>query len=118
MDVRIFGFRAMKCMCAQTRPWFIVSSKEFWGNGVRTHVNCKEGNPLYWRFRGGSKPRRCIRQDSEPNTLPTELFRPLSNQQTTTTAALEHLVGHLKDQKRLLANQQVDGSQRKKWIER
>ena len=25
---------------------------------------------------GGSNPRRCIKQDSEPNTLPTELFWP------------------------------------------
>ena len=26
--------------------------------------------------RGESNPRRCIKQDREPNTLPTELFRP------------------------------------------
>ena len=27
MNVRIFGVRAMKCMCAQTRPRFILSSE-------------------------------------------------------------------------------------------
>ena len=31
--------------------------------------------PLYQRLRGGSNPRRCITLDSDPNTLPTELFR-------------------------------------------
>ena len=53
--------------------------KEFWGNGVRTHVNSKGKNLLWWKIfpRGGSNPQRCIKQDSEPNTLPTELFRPL-----------------------------------------
>ena len=30
-------------------------------------------------LRGGSNPRRCITQDSEPNTLLTELFRPRCN---------------------------------------
>ena len=34
--------RAMKCMCAQTGPRFILSSERvFWGNGVWTHVNSK-----------------------------------------------------------------------------
>ena len=33
-------------------------------------------NPLYRRLRRGLNTRRCIRQDSEPNTLPAELFRP------------------------------------------
>ena len=32
-------------------------------------------NPLCWRLRGESNPRRCITQDSEHNSLPTELFR-------------------------------------------
>ena len=39
----------------------------------------REKNPLYRRLRGGSNPRGCITQDSEPNTLPTELFRPPEN---------------------------------------
>ena len=32
-------------------------------------------NPLYRSLRGGSNPRRCVMQDSEPGTLPIELFR-------------------------------------------
>ena len=48
--------------------------KEFWGNGVRT--NSKRIPPLYGKLRGGSNPRRYTTQDSELNTLLTELFRP------------------------------------------
>ena len=36
----------------------------------------REKNLLYRRLRGGWNPQHCIRQDSEFNTLPTELFRP------------------------------------------
>ena len=48
--------------------------KEFIGNEVRTHVNWKGKIPSTGKknlLRGGSNPRRCIKQDSEPNTLPT-----------------------------------------------
>ena len=70
--------------------------KEFLGNGVRTHVNSKGKIPStrssaedwthdtasyrtassthLWRSCSGPY---CITQDSQPNTLPTELFRPL-----------------------------------------
>ena len=42
MNVRIFWVRAMKCMYAQTRPRFILSTEGvFLGNGVWTHVNSK-----------------------------------------------------------------------------
>ena len=64
------------CMCAQTRPRFIFSSKRILGNGVRNQVNSKGKNPLYRRLRGGRNARRLIRQDSEFNTLPTELLEP------------------------------------------
>ena len=47
--------------------------KVFLGNGVRTHVNSKGKNLIYWRLRGGLNLRRCITQDSEPNTLPIKL---------------------------------------------
>ena len=50
--------------------------KEFLENGVSIHVTSQEKNSLYQRFRGGSNPRHCITQDSESNTLPTELFQP------------------------------------------
>ena len=41
MNVRIFWVRAMECMCAQTRPQFILSLERVLGNRVRTHVNSK-----------------------------------------------------------------------------
>ena len=46
--------------------------KEFLGNGVRTHVNSKGEIPT--GSSGGLNLQHCITQDSEPNTLPTELF--------------------------------------------
>ena len=47
--------------------------KEFWGNGVRAHLNSKRKIPSTVKIllRGGSKPQHCIKQDSEPNILPT-----------------------------------------------
>ena len=55
--------------------------KEFWGNGVRTHVNSK-GKKIPFTgkilLRGGWNPRYCIKQDSEPKTQPTELYQPHS----------------------------------------
>ena len=60
--------------------------KEFWGNGVRTHVNSKgkippppllhpptplpAQNTRKILLRGGSNPQRCIKQDSDHNILP------------------------------------------------
>ena len=39
----------------------------------------REKSPLPKKIllRGGSNPGRCIKQDSKPNILPTELFGPL-----------------------------------------
>ena len=52
--------------------------KEFWGNGVRTHVNSKRKIPSARKIllRGRWNPWRCIRQDSRPNTLPTSYTAP------------------------------------------
>ena len=62
-------------VCTDYRPRFILSSERVFlgGNGVRTHVNSKgKISSTGKKFpRGGSNPRRCITQDSEPNTLPT-----------------------------------------------
>ena len=70
-------------MCAQTRPWFILSSERglFGGMESEPMLTPREKSPLREKFssKGGSYPRRCIKQDSEPNTLPTELFRPLQH---------------------------------------
>ena len=64
----------MECMCAQTRPRFIFSSEiVFGGNGVRTHASSKGKIPSAGKMlhRVGSDPQNCIKQDSEPNTLPS-----------------------------------------------
>ena len=52
--------------------------KEFWGNGTRSHVNSRGKIPSIGNIflGGGSNSRRRIKQDSEPNALPTELTRP------------------------------------------
>ena len=68
-----FEVRAMKCMCAQTRPRFILSSERvFWGNGVWTHVNSKGKIPSTGKF-----PQTRIEPCGQrAQALPTELFRP------------------------------------------
>ena len=79
IDVRIFGVRAMGCMCAQTRLQFTLPSKNFFGEwSQKTHVNSKGKNALYRK----KIPQRRI----EPKTLhqagqgaqhiTNELFRP------------------------------------------
>ena len=52
--------------------------EEFWGNGVTTHVHFNGKIPSTRTHfpTGGSNPRHCIKQDSEPNTLPTSYFPP------------------------------------------
>ena len=50
MNVIIFWVRAMKCMCAQTKPWFILSSESFGGDGVWTHINSKGKIPSTGKF--------------------------------------------------------------------
>ena len=68
-----------KCMCAQTIPWFILSSERvFWGNGVTTHVNSKGKIPCAGKIllRGGLNPQCCSKQDSGTNTLPPSYSGP------------------------------------------
>ena len=76
----------MQCMCAQTRPRFILSSKRVFlgfflflggGGGGRTHVNYKGKIPSTGKNSPKTTVEPCTKQDSESNTLPTELFRPL-----------------------------------------
>ena len=70
MNVRIFWVRAMKCMCAQTRPRFILSSERvFWGMEFEPMLTPREKSPLPENFpRGGSNPRCC---GQRAQTLPT-----------------------------------------------
>ena len=78
MNVRIFWVRAMKCMCAQTRPRFILSSERvFGGMEFEPMSTRREKSPLPENVpRGGSNPRRC---GQRAQALPTELFRPRLN---------------------------------------
>ena len=66
--------RAMKCMCAQTRPRFILSSEGvFWGMEFEPMLTPREKSPLPENVpRGGSNPRHC---GQRAQALPTELFR-------------------------------------------
>ena len=76
MNVRIFWVRAMKCMCAQTRLRFILSSERVLG-GMKFEpmLTPREKSPLPENFpRGGSNPRRC---GQRAQTLPTSYSGPL-----------------------------------------
>ena len=66
-----------KCMCAQTRPRFLLSSDSFMGMDSEPMLTPREKKNLHRKLRGGWNPRRCITQASESNKLPTELLRPL-----------------------------------------
>ena len=64
----------MKCMCAQTRPRFILSSERvFGGLEFEPMLTPREKAPLPENVpRGGSNPQRC---GQLAQALPTELFR-------------------------------------------
>ena len=68
----------MKCMCAQTRPRFILSSKRVLGGmEFEPILTPREKSPLLENFpRGGLNPRHC---GQRAKTLPNELFRPCSD---------------------------------------
>ena len=65
----------MKCMYAQTRPRFILSSDGvFGGMEFEPMLTPREKSPLPKNVpRGGSNPRHC---GQRAQALPTELFRP------------------------------------------
>ena len=65
----------MKCMCAQTRPRFILSSEGvFGGMEFEPMLTPREKSPLPENVpRGGSNLRRC---GQRAQALPAELFRP------------------------------------------
>ena len=56
----------MGCMCAQTRPWFILSSKRVLGNGVRTHVNSNGKIPSTGGSEEGRTPDAASRRTASP----------------------------------------------------
>ena len=53
----------------------IFSSERVVGNGIRTYVNSKGKIPCTGRLRGRLNLQHCVTQNSEPNTLLTELFQ-------------------------------------------
>ena len=65
----------MKCMYAQTRPRFILSSEGVLGGmEFEPMLTPREKSPLPENVpRGGSNPRHC---GQRAQALPTELFRP------------------------------------------
>ena len=65
----------MKCMCAQTRPRFILSSEGVLGGmEFEPMLTPREKSPLPENVpRGGSNPRH---RGQRAHALPTELFRP------------------------------------------
>ena len=75
MNVRIFWVCAMKCMCAQTRPRFILSSERvFGGMEFEPMLTPREKYPVPENFpRGGSNPQRC---GQWAQTLPTSYSGP------------------------------------------
>ena len=69
----------MECMCTQTRRRFILSSERVFGRmESEPMLTPREKFPLPEKNlpRGGSNRRRCIKQDSEPNTLATSYPGP------------------------------------------
>ena len=74
----MFCVRAMECLCAQTRPQFILSSKRVLGNGVRSQANSKEKSPL-WEAERKVELSKLHHAGQKPSTPQTELFLPQNN---------------------------------------
>ena len=66
MNVRIFWVRAMNCMCAQTRPRFILSSERVLGGmEFEPMLTPREKNPLHRKI-SPAEDRTLDAVDSEP----------------------------------------------------
>ena len=68
MSVRIYKVRAMECMCTETGPRFTLSSERVLGEWSQNPLTPREKSPL--------PEKRCIKQNSEPSTLPTSCSSP------------------------------------------
>ena len=69
----------MECMCAQSRPLLILSSERVfaeWSQNPMLTPKDKITSTGKILLRGGWNPRCCIKQDSEPNTLPMSYTSP------------------------------------------
>ena len=72
MNVRIFYVLAMECMCAQSRPQFILLCKRGLGMKSEPMLTPREEFPLQKALRKVEP----VMLHREPNTPPTELFQP------------------------------------------
>ena len=72
MNTRVFWIYAMECICAQTRPWFILSSERVLRNGVRNFVNFKGKIPST----GGSEEIRTC--DAASHRTASQTHYPLN----------------------------------------
>ena len=99
MNVRICWVREMECMCAQTRPRFILSSETvFGGMEFEPMLTPREKSSIPANFpRGGSNPRRC---GQRAQTLPTSysgpgilVWRPAFDPHAIQRSSPEDLVG-------------------------
>ena len=81
VNVRTFWVRAMVCMCAQTRPWSILSpERAFTGIGSEPMLNPRENSPLK-EAEGRVEPVTLHQagQSAQHTVLATGLFGPLAN---------------------------------------
>ena len=81
MNVRIFWVRAMKCMCAQTRPRFILSSERVFGGMEFEPMLTPRENPLYRKI-SPEEDRTRDAVDSEPKHYQRAIPDPCADQTT------------------------------------
>ena len=60
----------------QSVQWSACVHRLVLGDWSQNPCELQGKNSLYQKLRSRSNPQRCMTQDSEPNTLPTELFWP------------------------------------------
>ena len=74
-------------VCTDQTSVYTLIQRHFGGMESKPVLTPEKKCPLpeFVFLRGGSNPGRCITQDSEPNTLPTELFRPLARDEPRLT---------------------------------
>ena len=81
MNVRIFGVQAMECMCAQTRPWFVLSSERLFERvESEPMLTPREKSPLPEKF----SPE----EDQTHNTASSRTVSPIHYQQAIPDTSL------------------------------
>ena len=91
MNARIFWVCVMECMCAQTRPHFILSSQSFLAMESEPMLLSREKIPCTRRLRAGLNLWCCITYNSKPNnTLLTKLEEEINWGFPTRMVYLKH----------------------------